>query len=222
MLHHFRQRWSADLCDRLNAGGLPRGYYALIELSALRTAEAPSPEDAGGGLLVATTPPQTRFVMSAEKEVYVAKANRISVRHPLGDVVAVLEIVSPGNKDSRAALSSLVAKSLGLLSRGVNLLIVDLLPPTKRDPEGIHGAIWTELEEGAFALPPDKPLTLASYAAGPPKTAYVEPVGIGDPLPNMPLFLGAFSHVQVPLEETYERTWSLCPQPMREHVLQLA
>jgi len=140
----------------------------------------------------------------------------------MGDVVAVLKIVSPGNKDSRAALSSFVAKTLALLTRGINLLIIDLLPPTKRDPEGIHGAIWAELEEAPFALPADKPLTLASYAAGPPKTAYVEPVGFGEPLPNMPLFLGAHSHVQVPLEETYERTWSLCPPPLREHVEQLA
>jgi hypothetical protein len=131
-------------------------------------------------------------------------------------VVAVLEIVSPGNKDSRHALRSFVEKSLSLLNHGIHLLVVDLLPPTSRDPQGIHGSIWSEIKDEAFVLPPDKPLTLASYAAGPVKTAYVEPVAIGDSLLDMPLFLSAAVHVPVPLEETYQRTWSLCPEPMRE------
>jgi hypothetical protein len=228
IFHHFHQRWSAELCDRFNTGGLPRGYYALIEqwadfavpdvLTFERLPESKASDDATGGLAVATVPPQTRFVMSAEKEAFAAKANRISIRHPLGDVVAVLEIVSPGNKDSRNALRAFVAKSLGLLNRGINLLLVDLIPPSQRDPQGIHGAIWDELEEQPFNLPRDKCLTLASYSAGPPKTAYVEPVAVGEALPPMPLFLAPDAHVTVPLEETYARTWSLCPPPMRQHV----
>jgi hypothetical protein len=36
----------------------------------------------------------------------------------------------------------------------VNLLIVDLFPPTSRDPQGIHGAIWDELAGEPFELPP--------------------------------------------------------------------
>ena len=34
-------------------------------------------------------------------------------------------------------------------------------------------------------------MTLAAYDAGPPTVAYVEPVGVGDVLPDMPLFLRA-------------------------------
>jgi len=41
------------------------------------------------------------------------------------------------------------------------LLSVDLLPPGPRDPNGIHGAIWGELTDDPFTLPPDEPLTLA-------------------------------------------------------------
>ena len=226
IFHHFHQRWSAELCDRFNTGGLPAGYYALIEQWAdfavpdvLTFERLPAAASEGsGGLALATTPPQARFVMSANKESFVAKANVVVIRHPLGDVVAVLEIVSPGNEDSRSALRSFVEKSLALLNRGVNLLIIDLMPPSKRDPEEVHGVIWEELDEQGFVLPADKRLTLASYAAGPPKTAYVEPVAVGDRLPPMPLFLGAGAHVLVPLEQSYARTWSLCPLPMREHV----
>jgi hypothetical protein len=167
---------------------------------------------------VAVAPPKTRYVMQAELECYAARANRISVRRPLGDVVAVLGVVSPGNKNSTSALNAFVNKSLDLLLQGVHLLVIDLLPPTKRDPQGIHGAIWEELNDASFELPPDKPLTLVSYAADEIKTAYVEPVAVGDALPSMPLFLAPSCHVPVPLEETYMRTWSLCPEPMREAV----
>lgn len=35
-------------------------------------------------------------------------------------------------------------------------------------------------------------------------------------IPSMPLFLTADRHVPVPLADTYARTWSLCPTPLRE------
>ena len=69
--------------------------------------------------------------------------------------------------------------------------MIDLFPPTKRDPEGIHKAIWDEFEEEEFELPADKPLVLVAYDAGPPTVAFVEPVAVGDRLPDMPLFLQA-------------------------------
>ena len=63
---------------------------------------------------------------------YARMANRILIRHPLGHVVAVVEIVSPGNKDSRHSLRSFVEKAVTILRGGVHLLIIDLFPP--RDP----------------------------------------------------------------------------------------
>jgi hypothetical protein len=72
--------------------------------------------------------------------------------------------------------------------------------------------------EQPFELPPEKRLTLAAYVAGVPKTAYVEPVGVGDALPDMPAYLDADSYVPVPLEATYQSTWSACPDGLREVV----
>jgi hypothetical protein len=34
--------------------------------------------------------------------------------------------------------------------------------PSARDPLGIHKAIWDEIQDQPFDLPPDKPLTLAA------------------------------------------------------------
>ena len=130
---------------------------------------------------MAEAPPATRFMSQAsDEDVYAAKADRIAVYSPLGDVVAVIELVSPGNKNSKHAIRSFVEKTLDLLLRGVNLLVIDLFPPSRRDPQGIHKVIWDEVQEEDFELPSDKPLTMVAYSAGIPKKAYVEPVAVGD------------------------------------------
>lgn len=94
--------------------------------------------------------------------------------------------------------------------------MIDLFPPSIRDPQGIHGAIWEEIKDEAFELPNDKPLTLVAYSAGPVKTAYVEPVAVGDELRDMPLFLEAGYYVPAPLEATYQATWAVLPDAVKE------
>ncbi len=228
IFHHFHQRWIAALCDDLNRGDLlPNGFFALAE----QVAGGPIPDvlalerwprskgnPNGSERIAIATPPRTRFTRQAESDPYVAKANQIAIHHPLGQVVALVEIVSPGNKESRNALRALVEKSAEFIRQGIHLLIIDLFPPTPRDPQGIHKAIWDEIHEEDFELPADKPLTLVAYAASPVKTAYIEPVAVGDVLPDMPVFLEPGKHILAPLECTYMTTWSVCPEPMRELV----
>ena len=132
------------------------------------------------------------------------------------DVVAVVEIVSPGNKASTSELRTFVEKTADLIMQDVHLLVIDLFPPSKRDPQGIHKAIWDQIKEEDFELPADKRLTLASYDAGPPPTAYVEPIAVGDTLPDMPLFLKPEFYVPAPLEATYQETWDeFFPAPLK-------
>jgi hypothetical protein len=128
--------------------------------------------------------------------------------------VAVVEIVSPGNKGSRAEFNAFVEKSAELIRHGIHLLVVDLFPPTKRDPQGIHKAIWDEFEEQELEWPTDKPLTLASYDSGSGE-AYIEPVAVGDVLPDMPLFLRPGIYVPAPLEKTYLATWTVFPNALK-------
>ena len=97
----------------------------------------------------------------------------------------------------------------------MNLLVIDLFPPGKRDPQGIHKAIWDQFEEVDLDFPPDKPLTLGSYDAGPDYMAWVEFVGVGDALPEMPLFLRPEIYVPAPLEVTYQTAWSAFPDPLK-------
>ena len=151
----------------------------------------------------------------AEADRYARKANRITVRHEYGRVIAVIEIVSPGNKGSRNALQAFVRQMADLLDRGIHLLVVDLFPPGNRDPQGIHKAIWDEIAEEPFELPPDKPLILAAYEAGPVKVAYVDAIAVGDVLSEMPLFLEPEVPVPTPLEASYQTTWNTFPAALK-------
>jgi hypothetical protein len=223
--HNFHYAWLATLMNRLNAGLLPPGFFAMAEqrigepegdVVTLKNGSVDkSLGDLGGAVAVAASQPKTRFVLPAEEEHYARKANRIAVHHGLGNVVAVIEIVSPGNKGSRHALKSFVDKAAALIYQGVNLLVLDLFPPSARDPQGVHKAIWDEIVDQPFQLPADKPLTLAAYQVSPVKTAYVEPAAVGDRLPDMPLFLEDEYHIYVPLEETYQATWNVLPVQLR-------
>jgi hypothetical protein len=229
--HHFHQRWTVSICDALNAGLLPPTYAALVEqhagglvpdvLALERRDGSNRPTESSGSILTAI-PPQTRLVRQA-KAALAARANTIAIRHRLGEVVCIIEIVSPGNKGSRAALRAFVEKTLDFLRRGIHLLIIDILPPTPRDPQGMHKVIWDEIEEEPLELPPDKPLTLAAYVAGDlltgiETTAYVELVGVGDLLPGMPAYLTRSGYIPVPLEATYQAAWATCPAVLRELV----
>lgn len=220
--HDFHYDWISVIKRRLNAGLLPPGYLAMAEqmlggvepdVVGLRKRDT---DDAG---LIATLirPPKARKVAESAKQRFAAKANRIAIHHKAGDVVAVIELVSPGNKSSRRRFDQFVANAADLLDLGVNLLIVDPFPPTRRDPNGIHRAIWDEIagEGDSFVYSTQKPLTLASYTAQPP-TAYVEAIAVGDSLPDMPLFLDWQHHVEVPLEECYQETWNLQGTGFRE------
>lgn len=100
------------------------------------------------------------------------------------------------------------------------MLIVDLFPPTRRDPKGIHNAIWDEFESKPTKLSSRRPLILAADVAGDLSVgrltrAYVEPIGVGDKLPDMPAYLNPDSYVPVPLESTYQAAWATCPPDMR-------
>jgi trans-aconitate 2-methyltransferase len=65
-------------------------------------------------------------------------------------------------------------------------------------------AVWGRFDPAGYQAPPEEPFTLASYRwDGNEPEAFVEPVGVGRLLIDMPLFLDAERYVNVPLERTY-------------------
>jgi len=225
IFHDFHQAWITEIRNRLNDGLLPPGYYALAEQVAggpqpdVLTLEAEDSVSAlvgtGAGaastaLLETETPPQVRHTLDDDGLVYALTADRLAVHHISGDrVVAFLEIVSSGNKQSTAMFKQLLNKLADALGAGCHLLVVDLYPPGRIDPEGIHAAFWGT---GTPTVTPAEPLSLSAYRAGAKPRAYFEPVAVGGTLPDFPLFLTSELYVNVPLEATYQSAWRGVPQ----------
>jgi len=227
--HGFHTAWMTHLSEALNAGRLPEGYYALPEqhggrliadvltLHASPPGPQPLPRPVAGGLAVAEVPPKAQYRRTASAAR--ARQRTLTIRHVTGHrVVALVEIVSPANKDRPRHVEDFVTKVVGALGQGVHVTLVDLLPPGPHDPQGMDGAVWRALDdaEPAYQLPAGTPLTVASYVADTPVEAYAEHLAIGRPLPEMPLFLMPDYYIYLPLEETYEAAFRGMPEVWRE------
>ena len=151
------------------------------------------------------------------KAVYRARRRTLVIRHASGHrIVALVEIVSPGNKDRPATVQDLANKVDWALLQGIHVMTVDLLPPGRFDPQGLHGAVWSRYGTEEYVVPADRPLTLASYRAVTPAEVYVEQLATGDPLPEMPLFLEPETYFYVPLESTYQAAFQDMPAHLRD------
>jgi hypothetical protein len=218
IFHAFHHIWIDKISEALNEGVLPPQYYALPEQMAagfgpdvlaleMRSDEigkpGPSIESGGSPLMLLESPPEVRLTAETEMEYYRRKQSHIAVRHVSDDsLVAVIEVVSPGNKASRKGLSSFLEKVAEFLERQIHLLILDVLPPTSRDPQGIRGVIWDEITGHVHKAPADEPLTLVAYESAAEVRAYIEPLRVGGLLRSMPLYLKPGGYVLVPLERT--------------------
>jgi Protein of unknown function (DUF4058) len=228
--HDFHHVWIGELRNALNGGILPPDYYAMAEQVAgsivpdvltLQTSGRPPNGSSGGPVAgataVATEPPRVRLCEDIDSESYSRRQRSVVVRHVSDDrIIALIEIVSPGNKSSYKEFHSFLAKAVDAILRGHHLLLIDLQSRTVRDPDGIYAAICSEFGGKSGSSAPDKPLTLAAYDAGPPKTSYLEPVAVGDVLIEMPLFLAPGWYVSVPLEQTYQGAYRGVPRRFRE------
>lgn len=186
--HDLHLAWVADLQKALNGGLLPSGFYALAECHA---------EDS--------------LTASASQK---GKRRTIAVRHVSGHrVVALIEIVSPANKDRKAHVTAFVNKLVSALELGIHVLLIDLFPPGKHDPDGMHGALWDRFDpDEDAALLEGRPFTVAAYTGGHPAKAYVSFVAIGDALPAVPLFLAPEKYVDLELEPGYTEAYGGMPE----------
>lgn len=224
--HDFHTAWIVALRNALNGGLLPPDYYAMAEQRAngispdvltFKTSMSdpadPAANSPPGTVAVLEAPPRVALRMSADANVAWAQSRRtLVIRHASDhDIVALLEIASPANKDRPTSVADFVDKALSALRLGYHLLVADLFPPGRHDPHGLNGAIWEHFQIDPYVPPRDMPLTVAAYAVRGLPEAFFEPLGVGFPLRDMPLFLTGDHYIEVPLEATYDEAWRGVP-----------
>jgi len=218
--HDFHLEWILRISRSLTTR-LSDEYYALAEqhMSEFGPEVVSHRSDElldsiGPASAIALEHPKTRFFHESASEFYQRKQNSISIRHVSGDrVIAMIEIVSPGNKNSAHGLRAFVQKVRELLVKKVHLLIIDPFPVGPRDPDGLHALIF---EDNPLQLTAESPLSAVSYECDDSLRAYLEPFAVGDRLTDMPIFLYPGMYVKVPLEETYMDAWKAEPRRWQE------
>ncbi len=232
IFHDFHYSWVLEIKRALRRGILPRGYYVMAEqiggdvgtpdVLTLQTA-GQKPESEGplsGTATLAESPPVVQARTTIARDCYARLQRTLVIRHTSGDrIVAMIEILSPGNKSSRHALRSFLDKAVAALDSGIHLLLVDVHPPGPRDPNGIHGAILHEIGTQDYALGSERPLSAVAYRGGIVVEAFVAHFVVGEPIPAMPLFLTPENYVNVPLEAAYMAAWEDVPPRYQEVLL---
>lgn len=236
--HAFHNSWITHIQESLNDGLLPEGYYALgeqragdigpdvlalhsdvgDEVTASRDRRSDGPATDEGIVAVAEHPPQVHELLESYRDAafYLSKRRTIVIYHSTGDrIVALIEILSPGNKHSRRTVDRFVEKAMAALEDGYHLLVVDLFPPGRYDPRGINSFIWEYIDDWVWELPAGHPCSMAAFCATSPWRAYIEPVKFGQPLIDMPLFLMPEHYINVPLESTYMAAYRGVPRRWR-------
>ncbi len=225
--HHFHQVWTTELSKTLNGGVLPKGYYAAIEqvlngpepdVVTLEAKEPDwesydrSPNRRGNVMTLERRKPQVRYSFPIDEDKYAAKANLVAIKHVShNQTVAIIEVVSPGNKNGRRAFDQFTGKLWELMENGIHLLVIDLFRPTPKDPFGLPAVLWGESDPRIPHATEIEPITLTACCSDSLKTGYVEVLGFGASLPDMPLFLTCDRYVDVPLEQTYQEAWRGVP-----------
>ena len=221
--HDLHQAWITHLKETLNGGLLPDGYYAMGEqiasgrepdVLALRVPSAPSKTPSGGVAVAETAPAARHRLRPTPLTMYHRKTRSVVIRHASGhEVVAIIEIVARANKDREQHVAEITGKIVKFPGAGVHVLLLDLLPPGKHDPAGIHGRVWANYDDEPYLVTADEPLTMASYECSPTlPEAYVEPTAVGRTLIDMPVFLREGYYVDVPLEATYMAAYRGMPR----------
>jgi hypothetical protein len=131
-------------------------------------------------------------------------------------LVAAVEIVSPANKDRPEHRLAFVAKCAGLLRERVSVVIVDVV--TTRGPN-LYGALLDLVGQRDPALSPEPPPLYATSCRLTKRQdewvlqAWPHSLGLGRPLPTVPLWLADNLAVPLELEESYEQSCALLDLP---------
>lgn|SRR5262245_13317491 len=213
----FHSHWASILTNQLNAGFLPPEYIAAphVKIGAEVEIDVGTLELYGGtdgGVSTATAvyaPPPPALTIPITFPVM--DLFEIFIR-PEGSarLAAVIEFVSPANKDRPANRRGFAVKCASYLQEGAALIVVDIV--TNRSGYLPQEIIDVLAEPASARLPHvDKLYAFACRAVSSPDKptgleAWPQALALGKPLPTMPLWLAADRAIGIPFEDSYAET----------------
>lgn len=207
----FHSNWATRLADALNEV-LPKDFLAEeythsadnLEIDVATYETDPGVSDNGRAAVLTWRPTAPAVVMPATfpDNFEVKVFGRIGGMN----LVAAIELVSPGNKDRPAEVQAFAAKVATYLHQGVAVLVIDIVTARRAN---LHNATM-QLMSGAEStlLPDDGRQYAVSYRPllrdGQPQIEqWRETFDIGDHLPTMPLRITGDLFAPVDFEATY-------------------
>jgi hypothetical protein len=222
----FHGQWPAMLVMALNRKLPPRyiaeprvhlGGSAEIDVGTFEEEGAtlsgpdggPNRGENGGVATAVWAPPRPTLAVVTDLPAEALYEVRVYDRERGGRLVAVVEIVSPANKDRPEHRRAFVAKCAALLQEQVAVAIVDLV--TTR-----HFNLYSDLLEligqADPSLSPEPPSLYGVACRGTKKDrtwlleTWLHALAVGQALPTLPLWLADNLAVPLELEASYEET----------------
>jgi hypothetical protein len=209
----LHSRWTASILDHLDEQ-LPPRYYAEPQVhsgTAYEIDVATFEDQAGAGesgpiATAVTAIARPMLTVSLPTGVFDTFEVRIFNDEAGPRLVGAIELVSPGNKDRPLARRAFAIKCCAYLQQGVSVMVVDTV--TSRTAN-VHREIMDLLGLAPDVSGAGSALLGAAYRTlrgeqDARLEVWLEPLAIGGPLPTLPLWLDAYEHVAVDLEQTYE------------------
>jgi hypothetical protein len=204
--------WMTEIARALRAD-LPPGYRAVIGASPLvavgMAQVKPDVAVTNGTPHPASPAPAPPGLPEPDVEVAVATLEEdacVQVERA-GRLVAVVELISPRNKDWPAAREQYAARYLGYLRGGVHLLVVDVhrRPLEFSFPQLIAVGLGEVLPAPPAPSAVSYRVGAAAATGGRLLAVWQHPLSIGAALPTVPLPLTLDDRVAIDLEGTYSR-----------------
>ena len=129
-----------------------------------------------------------------------------------GRLVAVVELVSPRNKDRPSSREQYASRYLGSLRGGVHILLVDIhrRPLGFSFPQLIAAGLTQELPAPVAPSVVSYRVGATAATGGRMLAVWQHALVIGEPLPRMPLALIPDDSVMIDLDATYHRAAADC------------
>src|SRR5207244_792827 len=212
----FHGLWAAALVEKLNRDILGDEYFAdmqvhigsqvEVDIASLAESRATGERSAPAATTLAPVwaPPATELILPTvfPDEIEVQVFATITG----ATLVGAIELVSPGNKDRPEARRAFAAKCVSYLTRGIGLIVVDIV--TNR-LVNLHNEVMALLGHGEpYLLAPAATTYAVAYRPSRQTTGdqielWPKVLAVGQPLPELPLALRNAAIIPVDLEGTY-------------------